>query len=955
MRKSRFVVVWALATPLVLIPISLVSCTPGSGLGTGTGVTGGGFAFSLSPVVVLSSDLVRGIAPLTVRFSSGGSTDDGLIISRLWNFGDGQTSRDISPSHTFNTTGEFTVTLTLTDDAGAQASQFVVIFVTDAPVARISVNATTAESAPATFGFDASSSFDPDGEIEAYQWDFGDGSREVIPVVVHTFAVAGTYRVRLTVTDNTGITGRVDQNIEVGIRRPRIQFREPPQSVTQIVVSKDSPLWVDTVYDVEPNVPRTVRAGLDGDADPCESQAVVFNTETGQQSITFSGHDDRVTEAIYTSDGALVLTTSDDRTIKLYSALNGDLLQTFGGSTDRVTSVAFSPDDALFVAGVADGSLTLRNRLTGDIVRQFTGHTAAVNSVAFSPDGSRIVSGGDDRRAIVWETFTGQMVADLTGHAFGVTSVAFSPTDATLVLTGSVDQTARLWDVISGSPLVSFEPQTNNEGALISGHANSVTSVAFSPDGSRVLTGSDDRTAKLWSAASGAELLTISGHSDRVASVAFSPDGATIATGSADASARTWDAASGAALDVFQPCASTIASVMFSPDGANLLLGVAAQNDIQLDVADPAGNDLNLTVPSALVLKDVPVGQYFLWAEIDTDRTSPSRTYSQTTVSVIAPFTAGIDNFTPRIPLINDRASIVVAPVNTRQVFDLGPLSAGDRLHVSLLATPGYKSTFTSDDFSILILDAEQKMFAWYESEFTLFTPDAKIIIGHNSPSYYIVSDRGSSVDIRIERGVGTTPRQQRVFIEFRGGESITVGGLPPRTIPAFNAALVNPGWGGPETTMLKTSIADTVRTLFAPWNIVISTSDEGPPPPQPFQTIYFGGFEFFALGLADYLDPRNETLTGSAIVFTDIFGLIFPGDTATQLGARIGCVGVHEIGHLLGLRHVDNQADIMSDAEPTATLIFTNSPLSDVELPNGTIGTQDAPLLFNEIIGSAP
>ena len=70
-------------------------------------------------------------------------------------------------------------------------------------------------------------------------------------------------------------------------------------------------------------------------------------------------------------------------------------------------------------------------------------------------------------------------------------------------------------------------------------------SVAFSPDGQRIVTGSEDKTAKVWEAASGKELLTLKGHSDEIWSVAFSPDGQRIVTGSLDNTAKVWEAASG--------------------------------------------------------------------------------------------------------------------------------------------------------------------------------------------------------------------------------------------------------------------------------------------------------------------------------------------------------------------------------------------------------------------------
>ncbi len=86
---------------------------------------------------------------------------------------------------------------------------------------------------------------------------------------------------------------------------------------------------------------------------------------------------------------------------------------------------------------------------------------------------------------------------------------------------GQRDKTLKLWDAASGQLIRTFE-----------GHADQVRSVAFSPDGTRVLSGSSDKTLKLWDAASGQLIRTFEGHSDRVTSVAFSPDGTRVLSGS---------------------------------------------------------------------------------------------------------------------------------------------------------------------------------------------------------------------------------------------------------------------------------------------------------------------------------------------------------------------------------------------------------------------------------------
>jgi WD40 repeat protein len=366
-------------------------------------------------------------------------------------------------------------------------------------------------------------------------------------------------------------------------------------SVTRIL--KGHTHWITSVA-YSPNGKTLASASLD-------RSVKLWDASTGRELHNLTARSSVVISATVSPDGKTIVGGSDDNKIRLWDVSTLAGLRTFTGHSKSVFLLAFSPDGNILASGSYDDTFKLWDISTGTRLRElfswetfhFRGtlglisrlQSYPITSMAFSPDG-RILAGGyynyaeatmgpRDDTIKLWSVSTGAELRSLYGHRNAVNSVAFSPDGKTLA-SGSADTTIRLWDVSTGREL-----------RKIIGHSASVSAVTFSPDGRLLASGSkaEENAVKLWDLSSGTELRTLKGHSDSVRSVAFSPDGKTLVTASKDKTIRVWDVSTGSELHILKVLHSEATSATFSPDGRYLI----STGDASIRVWDPkSGREL---------------------------------------------------------------------------------------------------------------------------------------------------------------------------------------------------------------------------------------------------------------------------------------------------------------------------------------------------------------------------
>ncbi|MBW4657365.1 MAG: serine/threonine protein kinase [Drouetiella hepatica Uher 2000/2452] len=218
-------------------------------------------------------------------------------------------------------------------------------------------------------------------------------------------------------------------------------------------------------------------------------------------------------------------------------------------------------------------------------LRTLQGHTSFVNALAISPDGKILVSGSADQTIKVWDWATGTELRTLAGHTSFVNALAIARDGKTLV-SGSADQTIKIWDLTTGKEL-----------RTLAGHAGFVNALNISHDGRILVSGSADQTIKVWDLPTGKELRTLAGHTGFINSLNISADGYTLVSGGTDQTLKVWDLTTGKELRTLAGHTGFINMVVIAPDGQT---AISSSTDKTIKIWDLATGELVRTLTGHL-------------------------------------------------------------------------------------------------------------------------------------------------------------------------------------------------------------------------------------------------------------------------------------------------------------------------------------------------------------------
>jgi WD40 repeat protein/basic membrane lipoprotein Med (substrate-binding protein (PBP1-ABC) superfamily)/DNA-binding SARP family transcriptional activator len=353
---------------------------------------------------------------------------------------------------------------------------------------------------------------------------------------------------------------------------------------------------------------------------PREAQEALHQSlQASRLEMVINAHPGGVRELDFSPDGQHLVSVGKDRTLKVWDAHTGQMLNSVAATNVENTHVAYSPGGEYIAITDHDHTARIWDSQTLALIGTLAGPDSGLLTLAFSPQGDRLLTSSlsDIEGVLVWDIPTRQVIGKLAGDSVIVLEgIDFSP-DGDLIAAAVFGGEVRLWHGINYEEMGSLEGgddwmlglDISPDGTLLAAststgsgeagkviiwdlsshqqlhtiyaHANWILDLEFSPNSQLLATSSLDGTAKIWDVSTGLELQQLSGHTDGILSVTFHPSGEHLATASEDGTIRLWNVSLSREYLSF-PTLGSAGRIAFSPHGSLLAAGIGSQGEVHL-------------------------------------------------------------------------------------------------------------------------------------------------------------------------------------------------------------------------------------------------------------------------------------------------------------------------------------------------------------------------------------
>jgi WD40 repeat protein len=400
---------------------------------------------------------------------------------------------------------------------------------------------------------------------------------------------------------------RLGQLLAYGDKSPRLL---DGTTGTTVDVLEGHRSWTNTAQ-FTPDGSRLVTSSIDG-------TARIWDTRSGQEVAVLGGHEGSVVQAVVAPAGDVVATAAG-RFVRLFPLRKQQLLTT--DSHDWMQDAAFLPGGKAVAAGMQDGRVVVWDSATGAVIAERQDH-GSVQRIDVDRSGTYIASANSDGTVRIWDWRANTVVKEAKNVLASPADVEFDPTGETVVVTGvgSAD-TMKVWAWRSGAPRdlvassipgfpiypAAFSPDgqyiagatawsvklwpVSGDGPVWTGtgHTGDVIDLAFSADGSQLLSASLDGTARVWRTSDGKQLYALQGHHGAVLSARFDVTGDRVVTGAIDGYVSVWDSATQHVLATYPAHAQTVNHVELSADAPQRILSASDDSTVRTFECDACG------------------------------------------------------------------------------------------------------------------------------------------------------------------------------------------------------------------------------------------------------------------------------------------------------------------------------------------------------------------------------